>query len=137
MYIYIYLSLYIYIYIFICPSISLSLSLSLYIYIYIYITYIEQDACKHIDFKMFRKASLLLIITWFPFPIWFAISPEGLGYIDNILIIQMGWAFLNILAKFTFIFYIQRVKDNYCSRLKVKRELIGVMPGVDPSVEAH
>mmetsp|Transcript_96999 Transcript_96999/g.250882 ORF Transcript_96999/g.250882 Transcript_96999/m.250882 type:complete len:867 (-) Transcript_96999:185-2785(-) len=74
----------------------------------------------------FRKASMLLIVTWFPFPLWFFISPEGVGLIDNILVIQMGWAFLNILSKFTFIFYIQRVKDNYCNRLKVRRELLGV-----------
>merc|ERR1740115_633387 len=70
----------------------------------------------------FRKASVLLIATWFPFPIWFIISPEGLGLLDNVLIIQVGWAFLNIVSKFTFIFYIQRIKDNYCNRLKVKRE---------------
>jgi len=73
----------------------------------------------------FRKASLLLIITWFPFPIWYILSPEGIGFLDDVLIIQMGWAFLNILAKFSFIFYIQRVKDNYCNRLKVRRELLG------------
>ena len=54
----------------------------------------------------YRKMIVITSLTWFPFPIWFAISPEGLGYIDNILIIQMGWAFLNILAKFTFIFYL-------------------------------
>jgi hypothetical protein len=52
-------------------------------------------------------------------------SPEGVGFIDDVLIIQMGWAFLNILSKFSFIFYIQRVKDNYCNRLKVRRELLG------------
>eukprot|EP00929_Paragymnodinium_shiwhaense_P026511 TRINITY_DN1576_c0_g3_i1.p1 TRINITY_DN1576_c0_g3~~TRINITY_DN1576_c0_g3_i1.p1 ORF type:complete len:909 (+),score=285.37 TRINITY_DN1576_c0_g3_i1:70-2796(+) len=75
----------------------------------------------------FRKASVLLIATWFPFPCWFLISAEGLGLITNVLIIQVGWAFLNIVSKFTFIFYIQRIKDNYCSRLKVKREMTGMM----------
>lgn len=41
----------------------------------------------------------------------------------------MGWAFLNIVSKFTFIFYIQRIKDNYCNRLKVKREFVGIQSG--------
>eukprot|EP00929_Paragymnodinium_shiwhaense_P026510 TRINITY_DN1576_c0_g1_i5.p1 TRINITY_DN1576_c0_g1~~TRINITY_DN1576_c0_g1_i5.p1 ORF type:complete len:763 (+),score=260.78 TRINITY_DN1576_c0_g1_i5:236-2524(+) len=76
----------------------------------------------------FRKATLLLIATWFPFPCWFIISPEGLGIVQSILLIQVGWAFLNIVSKFTFIFYIQRIKDNYCSRLKVKREMYAGPP---------
>ena len=28
---------------------------------------------------------------------------------------QVGWAFLNIVSKFTFIFYIQRIKDCHCA----------------------
>eukprot|EP00931_Biecheleriopsis_adriatica_P063533 TRINITY_DN38494_c0_g1_i1.p1 TRINITY_DN38494_c0_g1~~TRINITY_DN38494_c0_g1_i1.p1 ORF type:complete len:781 (+),score=173.08 TRINITY_DN38494_c0_g1_i1:72-2414(+) len=73
----------------------------------------------------FRKATVLVMATWFPFPIWFFLSPEGLGLLDSVLVIQVGWAFLNIVSKFTFIFYIQRIKDNYCNRLKVKREIYG------------
>jgi len=71
----------------------------------------------------FRKATVLLIATWSPFPFWYVISPEGLGLIGDPLFIQVGWAFLNIVAKFSFIFYIQRCKDMYCNRLKTKREL--------------
>lgn len=74
----------------------------------------------------FRKASILLIVTWVPFPTFYALSPEGFGIITDILFVQVGWAFLNIVSKFTFIFYIQRIKDNYCNRLKVKREFTGV-----------
>lgn len=73
----------------------------------------------------FRKATILVIATWFPFPIWFFLTPEGLGIIDNIVVVQVGWGFLNIVAKFSFIFYIQRIKDNYCNRLKARRELFG------------
>jgi hypothetical protein len=69
----------------------------------------------------FRKATLILMFTWIPFPCWFMLSPEGLGAITNITIIQMGWAILNIISKFTLTFYLQRVKDNYGHRLKVKR----------------
>merc|ERR1719329_1138084 len=63
--------------------------------------------------------------TWFPFPIWYFLSPEGVGVVTSGVIIQMGWAYLNITAKFTLAFYIQRIKDNYCNRLKVKREMKG------------
>lgn len=74
----------------------------------------------------FRRASLAVMIAWFPFPIFYLLTPEGFGILTNITVIQVGWAFLNIVAKFTFIFFIQRVKDNYCGRLKVKRELASV-----------
>merc|ERR1719440_1180580 len=73
----------------------------------------------------FRKASLILMATWFPFPIWYLLSPEGAGMIDDVTVVQMGWAFLNITSKFTLIFYIQRIKDNYCNRLRVTREMKG------------
>jgi bacteriorhodopsin len=69
----------------------------------------------------FRKATLILMGTWIPFPCWFALSPEGFGLITNIAVIQLGWAFLNITSKFTLTFYMQRIKDNYGNRLKVKR----------------
>ncbi|CAK9071988.1 unnamed protein product [Durusdinium trenchii] len=87
---------------------------------------------------MFRKASILLIVTWIPFPTFYALSPEGFGIINDVLFVQVGWAFLNIVSKFTFIFYIQRIKDNYCNRLKVKREFAGVQSAAPkgPTVNA-
>ncbi|CAE8620256.1 unnamed protein product [Polarella glacialis] len=91
------------------------------------------EECLLFGDSEFRKASLILVFTWVPFPLFYSLSPEGFGVITNILVIQAGWAFLNIVAKFSFIFYIQRVKDNYCSRLKAKREMysgnIGAIPG--------
>jgi len=75
----------------------------------------------------FRKATIILMLTWLPFPAWYIVSPEGFGIVTNITIIQLGWAFLNVTAKFSLIFYIQRVKDNYCNRLKVKREMKGAL----------
>eukprot|EP00928_Gymnodinium_smaydae_P100757 TRINITY_DN9963_c0_g1_i1.p1 TRINITY_DN9963_c0_g1~~TRINITY_DN9963_c0_g1_i1.p1 ORF type:complete len:508 (+),score=108.72 TRINITY_DN9963_c0_g1_i1:223-1524(+) len=71
----------------------------------------------------YRKASLLVIVLWFPFPIWYILSPEGLNVFSDMLLIQVGWSFLNIVAKFAFIFYIQRMKDSYCTKLKAKREM--------------
>jgi len=70
----------------------------------------------------FRKATVILVLTWFPFPIWFLLSPEGFNLITNILFVKCGWSFLNILSKFAFIFYIQRIKDDYFNRLRAKRE---------------
>eukprot|EP00445_Apocalathium_hangoei_P019447 CAMPEP_0203894942 /NCGR_PEP_ID=MMETSP0359-20131031/37847_1 /ASSEMBLY_ACC=CAM_ASM_000338 /TAXON_ID=268821 /ORGANISM="Scrippsiella Hangoei, Strain SHTV-5" /LENGTH=558 /DNA_ID=CAMNT_0050817345 /DNA_START=51 /DNA_END=1724 /DNA_ORIENTATION=- len=74
----------------------------------------------------YRKATLIMICTWFPFPFWYLISPEGLNLVKNITIVQVGWAFFNIKAKFSLIFYIQRIKDLYCNRLKTKNELKGM-----------
>eukprot|EP00928_Gymnodinium_smaydae_P054451 TRINITY_DN38210_c0_g1_i1.p1 TRINITY_DN38210_c0_g1~~TRINITY_DN38210_c0_g1_i1.p1 ORF type:complete len:579 (+),score=76.33 TRINITY_DN38210_c0_g1_i1:27-1739(+) len=71
----------------------------------------------------YRKATLLVVVLWFPFPFWYILSPEGANVISDALLIQVGWAFLNIVAKFSFIFYIQRMKDLYCARLKAKREM--------------
>jgi len=71
----------------------------------------------------FRRATLILMLTWIPFPTWFFLSPEGIGLVDNVVIIQLGWAFLNITSKFTLIFYLQRIKDNYMIRVKMKRSM--------------
>eukprot|EP00928_Gymnodinium_smaydae_P094269 TRINITY_DN7890_c1_g1_i2.p1 TRINITY_DN7890_c1_g1~~TRINITY_DN7890_c1_g1_i2.p1 ORF type:complete len:594 (-),score=103.57 TRINITY_DN7890_c1_g1_i2:405-2138(-) len=71
----------------------------------------------------YRKATLLVIVLWFPFPLWYLMSPEGINFFSDPLLIQVGWSFLNIIAKFAFIFYVQRMKDNYCTKLKTKREM--------------
>ena len=47
----------------------------------------------------FRKLSLLLIVTWFPFPIWFSLSVEGFGLITDPLVIELGWVVLNLVSK--------------------------------------
>lgn len=93
-----------------------------------------QECLSHGDSE-FRKATILVIATWFPFPVWYFLTPEGLGIIDNIVIVQVGWGFLNIVSKFSFIFYIQRIKDNYCNRLKARRELFGATGHAAPAVK--
>jgi len=77
----------------------------------------------------FRTATIIIMVTWLPFPFWYIVSPEGLNLVSNVLIIQVGWMFLNITAKFSVIFYIQRIKDNYCIKLKVNRGLNGNQGG--------
>eukprot|EP00438_Fugacium_kawagutii_P015692 Skav235315 [mRNA] locus=scaffold520:431305:432877:+ [translate_table: standard] len=76
----------------------------------------------------FRKLSLLLIITWFPFPIWFSLSIEGFGVITDYLIIEMGWVVLNIISKFSFIILMQRMKTLHQRKLEAARELYGLSP---------
>mmetsp|Transcript_57860 Transcript_57860/g.106443 ORF Transcript_57860/g.106443 Transcript_57860/m.106443 type:complete len:635 (-) Transcript_57860:106-2010(-) len=61
----------------------------------------------------FRVATLVLIITWFPFPIWYLLSPEGLSVIEEIKVIHTGWAVLNVVAKFSFIIYVQKIARDY------------------------
>merc|ERR1719199_154858 len=71
----------------------------------------------------FRKATIVLMATWLPFPLWFFLTPEGIGLVTNIVVIQCGWALLNTVSKFTLIFFIQRIKDNYWTRVNLVEEL--------------
>jgi len=77
----------------------------------------------------FRRLSLLLIWTWFPFPIWFTLSVEGFGLITNPFTIEMGWVVLNIISKFTFIVLLQRMKMVHQKKMEAARELYGLYPG--------
>eukprot|EP00930_Biecheleria_cincta_P051796 TRINITY_DN3700_c0_g1_i1.p1 TRINITY_DN3700_c0_g1~~TRINITY_DN3700_c0_g1_i1.p1 ORF type:complete len:787 (-),score=182.27 TRINITY_DN3700_c0_g1_i1:329-2470(-) len=79
----------------------------------------------------YRKLSVILIFTWFPFPCWFILSPEGLGVITDVTVIQLGWAVLNVTAKFGFILHLQYIKSKYCKTLDATRELYGMSPGTD------
>eukprot|EP00933_Yihiella_yeosuensis_P037523 TRINITY_DN3148_c0_g1_i3.p1 TRINITY_DN3148_c0_g1~~TRINITY_DN3148_c0_g1_i3.p1 ORF type:complete len:593 (-),score=122.11 TRINITY_DN3148_c0_g1_i3:1967-3745(-) len=58
----------------------------------------------------FRTASLCLILTWIPFPLWYLLSPEGLNLVKDGWIIEVGWVVLNITAKFSFSFLIQNTR---------------------------
>ena len=76
----------------------------------------------------YRKLTWLLIITWFPFPIWFALGPEGFDLIQEELVIEMGCVVLNITAKFSFIILMQRMKMVHGRKLEAARELYGLSP---------
>mmetsp|Transcript_52004 Transcript_52004/g.116699 ORF Transcript_52004/g.116699 Transcript_52004/m.116699 type:complete len:896 (-) Transcript_52004:56-2743(-) len=77
----------------------------------------------------YRKLSVITIFTWFPFPLWFIVSPEGVGLIQDAHVIQLGWAVLNVVSKFGFILHLQYIKNKYCRTLDATRELYGVSPG--------
>jgi len=70
-------------------------------------------------------------LTWFPFPIWFILSPEGLGVINDVVAIQLGWAVLNIISKFSFVIHLQMSKNRHCKTLDATRELYGVQDTKD------
>jgi len=74
----------------------------------------------------YRKMIIITILTWFPFPIWFVLSPEGLGIVNDVVLIQLGWATLNIISKFSFVIHLQLAKNRYCKTLNATRELYGV-----------
>jgi bacteriorhodopsin len=77
----------------------------------------------------YRKLSVIVTLTWFPFPLWFFLSPEGFGLVEDITVIQLGWAVLNVVAKFGFILHLQHIKTKYCTKLDATRELYGIQPG--------
>eukprot|EP00929_Paragymnodinium_shiwhaense_P059334 TRINITY_DN29719_c0_g1_i1.p1 TRINITY_DN29719_c0_g1~~TRINITY_DN29719_c0_g1_i1.p1 ORF type:complete len:950 (-),score=239.80 TRINITY_DN29719_c0_g1_i1:452-3301(-) len=83
----------------------------------------EGTECLTSGSSDFRKLSIMVIGTWFPFPLWFFCSPEGFGLVADTLTIHMGWVVLNIISKFSFIIYMQRVKTSYVSKLEATREL--------------
>jgi bacteriorhodopsin len=60
----------------------------------------------------FHKVTVLLMVTWFPFPIWFGLSPECFGYITDVMLIQIGYAVLNIVSKCSFMAFLQYCKMN-------------------------
>jgi len=68
----------------------------------------------------FWKISILLIFTWFPFPVWFLLSPEGAGFVTDVLVIQMGWAVLNIFSKISFMSFLQYCKNNAVQKKQTK-----------------
>jgi len=83
----------------------------------------------------FRKLSIVLIITWFPFPLWFSLSVEGFGVINDGFIIEMGWVILNIVSKFLFIIMMQRYKMIHQRKIEAARELYGLSPSDDVNEE--
>ena len=83
----------------------------------------------------FRKLSIVLIVTWFPFPLWFMLSVEGFGLITDGFIIEMGWVVLNIVSKFLFIIMMQLYKMAHQRKIEAARELYGLSPSDDVNDE--
>lgn len=71
-------------------------------------------------FSEFRRLTLVLIGTWLPFPMWFALTPEGMGVVTSKPAVIMGWSVLNIIAKFSFIIGIQRWRVKHLKEVRRK-----------------
>merc|ERR1719183_564879 len=59
-----------------------------------------------------RVLSVIVASTWIPFPIWYALSPEGFNIIQNSAAMKIAVAFLNVLSKGAFIYYLMRVRGD-------------------------
>merc|ERR1719473_142628 len=59
-----------------------------------------------------RTLSVIVASTWVPFPIWYALSPEGFNIVQNSAAMKIAVAFLNVLSKGAFIYYLMRVRGD-------------------------
>merc|ERR1719482_1591889 len=65
-----------------------------------------------------RGLIVTITLTWFPFPIWYALSPEGFNVIKDEAGMKVAVAFLNVLSKGAFIMYLARIRTDYNTREK-------------------
>ena len=75
-----------------------------------------------------RRLSMVLVLTWIPFPVWYALSPEGSGIMTDNAVIQIGWAFLNLTAKGSFTMLVQRSKLKYFREMRLVENLSDATP---------
>jgi len=65
-----------------------------------------------------RTLSIIILLTWFPFPIWYALSPEGFNVIKDVAGMKVVVAFLNVLAKGSFMMCLAKFRTDYVVRQK-------------------
>jgi bacteriorhodopsin len=70
-----------------------------------------------------RTIVLITAATWVPFPIWYALSPEGFNVIKNTAGMRIAVAFLNVFSKGAFIFYLNRVREDLVTKEKALLEV--------------
>jgi bacteriorhodopsin len=68
----------------------------------------QENMCVGKSFM--KNLTVIVAATWIPFPIWYALSPEGFNIIKNAAGMKISVAFLNVFSKGAFIFYINRVR---------------------------
>lgn len=66
-----------------------------------------ENLCK--GQSVVRKLVVITASTWVPFPIWYALSPEGFNIIPSQAAMKIAVAFLNVFSKGVYIFYLSRV----------------------------
>jgi bacteriorhodopsin len=70
-----------------------------------------------------RTIVIIVASTWVPFPMWYALSPEGFNVIQNTSGMRIAVAFLNVFSKGVFIFYLNRVREDLLTKEKAILEL--------------
>jgi bacteriorhodopsin len=65
-----------------------------------------------------RGLAVLIALTWAPFPIWYALSPEGFNIIKDQPGMKVAVAFLNLFSKGSFIMYLTRIRADFQTRQK-------------------
>merc|ERR1711990_850287 len=70
-----------------------------------------------------RGMCVLIALTWTPFPIWYALSPEGFNIIKDEPGMKVAVAFLNLFSKGSFILYLTRIRADFQTRQKTMLSL--------------
>jgi bacteriorhodopsin len=65
-----------------------------------------------------RGLAVLIALTWTPFPIWYALSPEGFNIIKDEPGMKVAVSFLNLFSKGSFILYLTRIRADFQTRQK-------------------
>merc|ERR1719460_3140445 len=65
-----------------------------------------------------RTLCVIILVTWFPFPIWYLLSPEGFNIVQNVPLMKVTVAFLNIVAKASFMICLARFRSDHLARQK-------------------
>jgi bacteriorhodopsin len=65
-----------------------------------------------------RGLTVVIALTWLPFPVWYALSPEGFNIIKDEPGMKVAVAFLNLFSKGSFIMYLTRIRADYQTRQK-------------------
>jgi bacteriorhodopsin len=65
-----------------------------------------------------RGLVVIIALTWVPFPIWYALSPEGFNIIKDAAGMKVAVAFLNVFSKGSFMMYLARIRTDHTTRQK-------------------
>merc|ERR1719316_2613489 len=65
-----------------------------------------------------RGLVVIIALTWVPFPIWYALSPEGFNIIKDPAGMKVAVAFLNVFSKGSFMMYLARIRTDHNTRQK-------------------
>merc|ERR1719261_543943 len=65
-----------------------------------------------------RGLIVIIALTWVPFPIWYALSPEGFNIIKDGPGMKVAVAFLNVFSKGAFMMYLARIRTDHQTRQK-------------------